>query len=259
MPEVAALQQRLQDIARSLAGREDTLALIGLGSAGSESARMDQYSDLDFFVIVRPGAKQALLDDLSWLEDIRPLVYCFLNTADGYKALHEDGIYCEFAVFTPAEFKKAVYTAARIVWQRPEFDVGLVKADKAPPTAREAEWQVGEALTCIYVGLCRFLRGERLAAMRFVQVFALDRVVELAPGLEQPAGAMVDPFGGERRFEARFPGLAARLPALAPGYAATPRAAEALLAFFEERFPVNQALAREIRRLIRQAEQRQAS
>ena len=47
----AALLSRLDAIAASLARRQGTLALIGLGSVGTDMARLDRYSDLDFFVI----------------------------------------------------------------------------------------------------------------------------------------------------------------------------------------------------------------
>jgi hypothetical protein len=40
---------------------------------------------------------------------------------------------------------------------------------------------------------------------------------------------MADPFNPERRLEQRFPELAAELPALAPGYDHTPKAALAML------------------------------
>jgi hypothetical protein len=69
------LLQRLDDIGRSVAGAGNGLALIGLGSVGTELDRLDAYSDLDFFVIVKPGCQQAYLDDLSWLASIGPIAY----------------------------------------------------------------------------------------------------------------------------------------------------------------------------------------
>jgi lincosamide nucleotidyltransferase B/F len=69
------LLQRLQEIDRSVAGAGNGLALIGLGSVGTELDRLDAYSDLDFFVIVKPGYKQVYLDDLSWLASIGPIAY----------------------------------------------------------------------------------------------------------------------------------------------------------------------------------------
>jgi len=106
------------------------------------------------------------------------------------------------------------------------------------------EWPLGEALTNLYVGLKRYRRGEKLSAMRFVQVFALDRVLELAPALEAEQPAHRDPFNNERRLEQRFPRLCARLPEFAQGYDRTPESALALLGFLEQHFTVNAASAR---------------
>ena len=49
------LQDRLASLARELSGRDDALALLALGSVGTETARLDAWSDLDFFVLVRDG------------------------------------------------------------------------------------------------------------------------------------------------------------------------------------------------------------
>ena len=105
MSRVTLLQQRLQQIAANLEQNPNGLALMGLGSTGAESSRMDQWSDLDFFAIVAPGYKQQFIDDLSWLSQLHPIAWCFKNTEDGYKLLFEDGIFCEFAVFEPQELK----------------------------------------------------------------------------------------------------------------------------------------------------------
>ena len=53
------LLERLNAIGQSVAGTSAGLAVLGLGSVGSEPDRLDNYSDLDFFVIVRPGCKDA--------------------------------------------------------------------------------------------------------------------------------------------------------------------------------------------------------
>ena len=66
----------------------------------------------------------------------------------------------------------------------------------------------GEALTNIYVGLCRFHRGEKLSAARFVQGYALDRIVDLSARLSSPGDSPADVFMPERRFEQRYPAIA---------------------------------------------------
>ncbi|MBP6471036.1 MAG: hypothetical protein KBE23_13090 [Chloroflexi bacterium] len=244
------LQQRLDDIGQSLARRNDGLALLGLGSAGAELTRLDAYSDLDFFAIVQPGSKTRYITDLAWLSEIAPIAYAFPNTIDGYKLLFADGIFCEFAVFEPAELAQASFTAVRIIWQAAKFDDRLVTNGKRPfPPATPSptnEWLVGEALTNLYVGLGRFCRGEKLSAMRFIQGYAVDRLADLAPRLEAAQPSLPDPFAAERRIEQRLPQFSQHLPDFLPGYENSPAAARAILSFLTQHFPVNPAMAAEI-------------
>ncbi len=114
------LLDRLSAIGESLARRESALALLGLGSVGLERERLDRYSDLDFFAIVRPGYKGQYLDDLSWLADVAPIAYSFRNTRDGYKLLYADGIFCEFAVFEESELTQIPFAPIRLIG-KPEF------------------------------------------------------------------------------------------------------------------------------------------
>lgn len=236
------LLQRLDDIGRSLADAAGALALIGLGSAGSETVRMDDFSDLDFFVIVQAGYKQTFIKDLGWLTAVHPIAFQFLNTADGYKLLFADGIFCEFAVFEPDELAHIPFASERIVWQADAFDATLMKPKRPSSSSRDADWLVGEAVTNLYVGLCRYRRGEKLSAARFVQGYAVDRVLELAALVEEEQPAFRDVFGAERRFEQRFPDTAVSLPHFVPGYDHTPQAALALLHFLETHFTVNPAM-----------------
>lgn len=250
MPTPADLLARLDAIGAALAATPGALALIGLGSAGAETERLDEYSDLDFFVIVAPGRKPAFLADPGWCAAAAPVAFSFLNTADGYKLLFEDGIFCEFAVFEPDELAGIPFAAARIVWRRPEFEPAAVpERSRTPGPARPAEWLIGEALTNLYVGMARFRRGERLSAARFVQGYALDRVIDLAALAEPPGPARRDPFAVERRLEARMPELAALLPQMMPGYAHTPAAALAILGWLAARYPLNAAIVERIRAL----------
>jgi hypothetical protein len=87
MTKTLLLLTRLAQIGSSLEQTDHALALIALGSVGEDLYRLDEYSDLDFFVIVQPGAKPEFLTQLPWLWSIRPIVYQFRNTADGYKRL----------------------------------------------------------------------------------------------------------------------------------------------------------------------------
>jgi hypothetical protein len=251
MTEPAQLLGRLDDIAASLATRPEALALIGLGSVGLELERLDRYSDLDFFVIVAPGHKTAYLDDLNWLAAAHPLAYTFLNTPDGYKVLFDDSIFCELAVFELEELKNIPYAPGRVIWKRESVPDSIAIPPPMPGARPEPtlEWLVGEALTNLYVGLGRYHRGEKLSALRFIQGYAVDRLVELIARIAPPATGSADPFTAERRFEMRYPQFAGRFTDFLQGYERSPQSALAILAFLQEHFEVNPAMAREINNL----------
>jgi hypothetical protein len=245
MNEPPFLLARLDAIGESLARRDTALALLGLGSVGAELERLDRYSDLDFFVIVRPGYKAAYIDDLAWLEEVAPVVYHFRNTKDGYKLLFADGIFCEFAVFEEAELASIPFTAARVIW-RAEGVAATIAAPPATPAAAQeppsTEFLLGEALTNLYVGLLREQRGERLAALRFIQSYAVDRILALAERLQPPDSGLRDPFSLERRYESRFPEMAPLLPAMLQGYERNRQSARAALAFLDAHFQLDKTM-----------------
>lgn len=232
--EPAALLARLDAVGVALRDSGHALALIGLGSVGLERARLDRYSDLDFFAIVEPGHKLRYLDDLDWLNAAHPVAWHFRNTVDGHKALMADGVFCEFAVFEPQELAAIPFAPGRIVWRRSDVDPAIAQPRTGLP-GRElpAEaWLVGEALSLLYVGLQRWRRGEKLSAARLIQVHAVDRLIELDELRARQRGEAADgadPFGRERRVEQRSPRLAAQLATVMPGYAGTPGATRAIL------------------------------
>ncbi|NMO95270.1 hypothetical protein [Paenibacillus lemnae] len=246
------LLQRLNQIGESLERKEEALALFGLGSVGVETGRIDEFSDLDFFVIAAPGRKQSLIDRLDWLEDICPLAYQFKNCELGYKFLYEDGIYGEFAVFEPAELDSALYTGGRMVWKRPDVLNDDIAAGKMPLPAIRAvslDHVVGEAVTNLYVGLGRYLRGEKMSAFKFIQGYPIDGLMSVLHILKPEINYFPDPFGNERRLESRFPGFSEVIGNMLQGYDKTPESALHLLEFLESIYPVNPRMSQEIRKL----------
>jgi RimJ/RimL family protein N-acetyltransferase len=253
----ARLHGRLAALADSLMAEPDALALLGLGSVGRECARLDAWSDLDFFVLVRSTeAKARFVESLAWLGRAHPLAWSLRNTADGHKALMHDGVLCEFAVFTPEELPRIPFAAGRWVWRRDEVPTEWAEPVPPLPAPHGTEWCVGEALSNLLVGLLRHRRGERLAALRMVQVCALDRVLELIErAVPQGSGAagLRDPFGVDRRVEQRLaqrsPELLAALATWSGGYEGTPAAALSLLAWLERHHTVPAAMSDRIRQL----------
>ncbi len=246
------LLTRLNEIGRSLESTGKALALLGLGSAGKDRERMDAYSDLDFFAIVAEGGKPAFLENLSWLTGIAPGAYWFKNTVDGYKFLYEDGIFCEFAVFEPDELPAIAFAEGQSVWTAQGFDPANLKPTSTQgryTPNKDLEWQLGEALTNLYVGMGRYCRGERLSAFKFIQSHALDRIIDLLH-LRNTAAPVDDLFGPDRRFEQRCQPGAELMAAFCQGYERTPASAEAQLTWLESNFEVNDRIAGEIQRLI---------
>jgi hypothetical protein len=250
MHKTQLLTARLEAIGQSLAQTAHALALIGLGSVGLELDRLDDYSDLDFFVIVEAGAKAGFMADLRWLSSVRPIVYQFRNTVDGYKLLFDDDVFCEFAIFEPHELAKIPFAPGRIVWKQPHVDDQIgVPTKPGHRTTNDLEWHLGEALTNLYIGLGRYQRGEKLSAARFIQQYAVDRVVDLTSLIETERPAHADPFTPERRYEQRFPQTAEHLALFIQGYERSRESALAILAFLERHFDVNAHIAERIREL----------
>jgi hypothetical protein len=247
------LLRRLDDIGAALSRRGDAIALIGLGSVGVDLERLDEHSDLDFFVIVDEGAKPAYLASIDWLEAAAPVHYSFENSVDGRKVLFEDGIFAEYAVFTRAELEGAGFSPGRIVWRRGDAPDGLEVPDRVGGRSPylTPHYQANEILTNLYVGLHRDARGERLSAARLIQVHAVDRAITLLGLLGEAAGEQQDAFAVERGVERRF--VAGRLPLaeLMPGYERNHEAALAMLAWLEARADVDQRLASAVRELAR--------
>ncbi|MEV6302905.1 hypothetical protein AB0M02_26055 [Actinoplanes sp. NPDC051861] len=244
--------QRLDDIATCLSARDDTIAVLGLGSAGAQRARLDDHSDLDFLLVVMDGAKWRYLDRYDWLEEQARVVYSFANERDGRCVLYADGIFAEYRVLTVAELAHVPFSGARLVWRRADAPQGLAENHAPVPHTPydSAGYHLNYALTCLYTGMHLELRGERLAAMREIQTGALDSVIALAR-LETGEAPYRDPFNPSRRVERTYP---LPLAAMAPGYTGNADAARAILEWLSKRYPVDPAIGSPIRELIRRSD-----
>jgi hypothetical protein len=242
---------RLDDLGSVLAERGDAIALIALGSVGMDHEHLDDHSDLDFFVVVEDAAKPKYLAAIDWLEAVGEIDFSFANTIDGRKVLFADGLFAEYAVFTLDELREASYPPARLVWRREDAPLDLERPRRAPgPSALETpEWQVNEALTNLYVGLHRELRGERLAAMRLIQVHAVNRLLAYVDLTGLATGPRRDPFAIERGAEARLLSGVLQLEQLTLGYERNREAALAVLAWLETHASPSPVLVAAIREL----------
>ncbi|MDX9690895.1 MAG: hypothetical protein RBT45_00470 [Acholeplasmataceae bacterium] len=226
------------------------LCFLGLGSLANQD-RLDDYSDLDFFLIVEKGYKPAYLESLFWL-DVKKIAYQFRNTQDGYKVLYEDGVFLEFAVFEESELKTAEFSPGRILYMKEDFDPSLVDKESKERKYTEPLYRVGEILTNLYIGLLRDKRGEKASAFSFIQVYAMHHIYHLLPNLFKHEDVEVDPYVAERRIEFRVKGLENLLKAMMQGYDKNKESAQAILDFISSHYEVNKDLKKRIIELIQE-------
>ena len=243
--------RRLDDLAAHLSADPHLVAVLGLGSAGEETERFDDHSDIDFFVVVdSEGAKRRLLSDIGWLGGFGgEVAWSFVNSVDGRKALLADGLFLEYAVFTEEELAGIAFTAARLVRCRDGF---VLPAGRGPgPAALDSvEFHVDEALSNLLVGLHREIRGERLTAMRLIQVHAVDRLLALVRLGPSPGPDLPDPFEPTRRVDRGWSASALPLTDLVQGYAANADSAAAVLGWLTEHHECDPAAVEAVRELI---------
>ncbi len=248
------MERRLVEIGENLEKSGKALGLLSLGSVGIETTRLDEWSDIDFFAIVKQGVKQDFLEETSWLDTkTSPIVYKFRNTADGFKLLWKDGVFGEMAIFEPHELDTIPYAPGRFIWAGEGLDHGVAipkKQGQAPWVPDSAEWAANELITCLYVGMCRYRRGEKISAWRFIQTLCFDRFQEIIALTETPhAGVYQDFYSRDRRWEFLYPDLAGWTSSFLAGVERTPEAALAYLEFLETRNLSHPSMAEEIRKL----------
>lgn len=246
--------RRLEEIGKSLEQTEHALALLALGSIGLERERLDEYSDLDFFVICEEGYKSRYINNLDWLQTIAEVAYSFQNTEDGHKLLYEDDVFCEFAVFEPEELAKIPFSKGLIVWQKDDFDATICNPTiTAFTNTKSTDFLIGEALTSLYIGLGHYHRGERLSAYKLIQEAAVSQVLKLVNLLEEGTKRVyVDPFNITRRFEQQFIETAKMLPKFLQGYDKIISSAEEILLFLDQHFEINESIKQKILELTHQ-------
>jgi hypothetical protein len=244
------LLRRLEDLAAAVSERGGVIAVLGLGSVGTDLERLDDHSDLDFFVVADDGAETRFREELDWLE-VAPVIYSFPNSIHGRKVLWADGLYAEYAIYTLDELRSGSYFGARVIWRRDDAPDGIESLGRPLPPSPylTPEYQVGEALTNLFVGLHRDLRGERLAAARLIQTHAIDRLLTYLDLTGQAAVPAQDPFAVERGAERRFSADVLPLSAMVTGYERNREAALAILEWLEARVEVSPVLADAIRDL----------
>lgn len=238
---------RLDDIASNLSKEPHVLALLTLGSVGLETNRIDQYSDLDFFVIVEDGYATHYLENTEWLNTSSPLSFFFQNTRDGFKLLYQDGIYGECAIFDQSRLKDITYRSARLHYRKEGIQYSFPPSNTLLGERPTKEFLLNEALTNMYVGLLRFQRGETYSSFQFICNYALMNTLKLALYDE----VVDDPFDVSRRIERNHPALIPLLKTANQGYEKINESAFTIINYLESHYTLNQYLLAKIKSMIR--------
>jgi hypothetical protein len=125
------------------------------------------------------------------------------------------------------------------------LDIDFEKNIGVPSTAA---YNIGEALTNIYVAKLRYRRGEILSAYNFM-TFAVTNVMAALSKTLTAQALFVDKFDKTRRFEQNFPEEARILQEIFGHLSNFERQTELLLKVIERHFVVSTALKNAIERV----------
>lgn len=201
-------------LAANAQAHPNVVGLVLLGSA-ADTARADEWSDHDFFLIVKDGMAEQFRQDLSWLPGYNHVVISPRETDHGLKVVYRDGHVLEFAVFDDHELEIASVNYWAVPVDKANITsrvAALEKKTTGSPFDEKKEWEL--FLAHILIGVGRARRGEVLIAgqairsymMRHVLGFVRDRLAP-APGTE----GIEDNLDRFRRFEKQYPAEGARL------------------------------------------------
>lgn len=176
--------------------------------------------------------------------------------------MFEDGIYGEYAVFGKNEINHVTQAEGRIVWVNPNYNLPTLAQTKGDiPNIKNdnIEFRINEALTNIYVGLLRALRGEKLSAYRFIETYAFNNLLGIIHHFEKATNVSIDLFNIERRFEFLYPNMKSNLENMLSGYNHMAKSAKTILSYISNIYDVNKALKKEIEILITKLENEELS
>lgn len=214
MHKKAIIKQTIQDLIHLCSQNSDVLGLIGLGSV-AQLDRLDDYSDIDFFLIVKEGKAMAIIEQNTWLNALQP-VYAFRNTVDGYKVLLKNHVFLEYAIFELEKLKDIPYRDGVILYQLPSLPLKNVDLKIRFKPHLDPIYAFEECITNLHIGLLRLQRGEVLAAQMMIQRYAFDHWLALS--LAKVIHKDIDPFNNTRRFEYLHRGMIDKIKLLQQGY-----------------------------------------
>jgi hypothetical protein len=202
------------DLTESVSKFDDVLGLVFLGSA-ADTSRVDEWSDHDFFLIVKQNCGERFRTDLSWIADHDQIAISPRETDHGLKVVFEDGRVLEFAVFEDSELEMAAVNSYAVALDRNNI-TSRMQAIQAKSHAKPFNFQVEFELLLsqVLIGVGRARRGEVLIAGQHLRAYCMPHLLGLIVHWVQPmpgTESVADNLNRFRRFEKMYPELAARI------------------------------------------------
>jgi hypothetical protein len=191
----------------------------GLVVVGSTAAaeRRDRWSDHDFLALVNNDAATSARASLDWLPEPDRIVLLAREGALGFSLLYDDAHLLEFAVASVDELAGLAIDEAQLAFgdERAHAFVAEGRERLKTVTPFDAAGEAGLTFVKLLVGYGRARRGERVVGGQFVRTWAVGHLIRtIRARVEPAAGVREDALEPARRFDAAYPGIAARLDAV---------------------------------------------
>ena len=199
------------DLVANAEADPDVIGLVLVGST-ADISRVDEWSDHDFFWVVKSGLGEKYRQDLSWIPEIENAVLTPRETAHGLKVVFENGQVLEFAVFEDQELELAGLNAYSVPVDKTNITDRCEAIAKRSAMRAEFNWnqEFELMLALILIGVGRYRRGEVLIAGQFIRSYVLEKLLGLIRNAITPlAGteSKEDNLNRFRRFELQYPDL----------------------------------------------------
>lgn len=189
--------------------------LVVLGSTAKTHHQPDEWSDHDFWLIVKEGTEEEFHTDLSWIPQIERKVLAFRETRHGWKIMFDDGHVLEYAIFPYSELHWARFHHYDLLVDKTDIAERL---DNMKATQKEEEktttplMHVQFLLSLLVIGMGRYNRGEKLSGLLYIKHHALEQFHALLQLVVSPQNPhLVDDLSPSRRLEWTHPDYAEKL------------------------------------------------
>ena len=204
----------LEELVAILSAREEVVGVVGMGST-ADSSRVDEWSDHDFAVVVKPGAEVRYRGTTDWMPQPEHVVLVLEEHHGGGKAVYDDGHFIEWGVAT---------LVSLATWAAEDYAVLLdrggvahvmerVSSTPFPSNLPDASRDAALFLTALLHGVGRARRGESLSAGSIIRGDAVHALLRAARAHSHADLSALDRLDGLRRVELAFPDLAAQISA----------------------------------------------